>query len=108
MKLTNLLILFLLLSFKGFSRPATTITSSITITQVWIDANLGPWEITTSSVTVTFSQNLTISNSNQYFIIKQKIEGVNSHLIKCKNKTGLAIFFYWKCIGWKRIGLGNL
>jgi hypothetical protein len=79
MKPTKLLILFLFLSLKGFSQ--TTITSNIIIDQNWITAHpTGPWEITTSSVTVTFGQNLTISDPNQYFIIKAEnvtIDGVN-------------------------------
>jgi hypothetical protein len=68
MKITKLLIVFLFLSLKGFTQ---TITSSITITQTWVnDAinNPRPWTIS-GTVTVTFGENLTISDPNQFFII---------------------------------------
>ncbi len=51
--------------------PANSrISASITIDQAWVDVNsAGPWTISASSVTVTFGANLTITNTNQYFII---------------------------------------
>ena len=68
MKLTKLLILLLLLTLKGFTQ--TTITSDVTINQNWISAHpIGPWEISTSSVTVTFGTNLVLDDASQYFII---------------------------------------
>jgi hypothetical protein len=67
MKLTKLLILLLLLSLKGFTQ--TTITSDVTINQDWISNNsTGPWTIS-GTVTVTFGENFTITNTSQYFII---------------------------------------
>jgi len=70
MKLTKLLILLLLLSLKGVSQ--TPITSSITITQSWVDDainNTRPWTISGSNITVTFTGNLELTTADQYFII---------------------------------------
>ncbi len=46
----------------------TNITSDITITQTWVNANTGSYTIS-DGVTVTFGENLTITNTTQYFEI---------------------------------------
>ena len=61
-----LFILTLLISGKLIAQ--TTITSSITINQDWVNTKPTPW-IISNNVTVTFGQNFTITNTNQYFII---------------------------------------
>jgi len=67
------LLSFFLLSVESSkastSSPITTITSNLTIDQNWVNTHLGPWFISGSSITVTFGENLTISNSIQYFEI---------------------------------------
>jgi hypothetical protein len=47
----------------------TPITANLTINQTWVNTNPGPWRITGSSITVTFGDNFTISNTTQNFII---------------------------------------
>ena len=77
MKLCKLFFLFLFLSIKGFCQ--TTITSSITINQAWVNANASASErvISGNNITVTFGENLTITppvSSIQTFF---KIQGTN-------------------------------
>jgi len=49
--------------------PGTNISSNLTIDQTWINSNPGPWLISGSNITLTFGENFTISNTNQYFQI---------------------------------------
>lgn len=47
----------------------TIISSNLTVDQTWVNTNRGPWIISGSNITVTFGENFTISNTNQYFEI---------------------------------------
>jgi len=77
------LALFLLtLLFSGKLIAQTTITSSITIDQAWVNTKPTPWTIS-GTVTVTFGENFTITNTNQYFIIS----GTNVIIIDGAGKT---------------------
>jgi hypothetical protein len=62
------LFLFTLLLSGKLIAQTTTITSSITIDQAWVNTKPTPWTIS-GTVTVTFGENFTITNTNQYFII---------------------------------------